>query len=65
MKLRVGLVLLLTTVMPAVSATAQRISKGPSTASGATRVDLSREATGRESTKFVAVVGNWTIVDDG
>lgn len=64
MKLRVGLVLSLTILMLAGSATAQRISKGSSTPSGAIRVDLSREPTGRESTKFVAVVGNWTIVDD-
>jgi hypothetical protein len=29
------------------------------------RVDLSRESVGRESTRFLAVVGNWSIVDDG
>ena len=33
--------------------------------SGATRVDLSRERAGRESTKFLSMVGNWSIVDDG
>src|SRR5678816_2454180 len=30
-----------------------------------TREDLSREQVGRESSKFLAVVGNWSIVDDG
>lgn len=29
------------------------------------RVDLSKERIGKESTKFLAVVGNWSIVDDG
>jgi Laminin G domain len=29
------------------------------------RIDLSQEKTGRESAKFLAVVGNWSIVDDG
>jgi hypothetical protein len=30
-----------------------------------THVDLSKEKPGRESTRFLAVVGNWAIVDDG
>src|SRR5258705_3429572 len=29
------------------------------------RVDLSKEAPGKESSRFLAVVGNWSIVDDG
>ena len=29
------------------------------------RVDLSKERAGRESAKFLSVVGNWSIVDDG
>ena len=29
------------------------------------RVDLSKEKVGRESGKFLSVVGNWSIVDDG
>jgi len=29
------------------------------------RVDLSQEKAGRESGKFLSVVGNWSIVDDG
>jgi len=29
------------------------------------RVDLSKEKVGRDSTKFLAVVGNWSVVDDG
>lgn len=31
----------------------------------AVHVDLSKERVGRESTKFLSVVGNWSIVDDG
>jgi hypothetical protein len=41
-----------------VSANAQRNKK-------TVRVDLSKEKTGRESGKFLSVVGNWSIVDDG
>jgi len=48
------------TVFPlAHSTNAQR--KGGST----TRVDLSKERVGRASSKFLSVVGNWSIVDDG
>jgi len=56
------LLLIVTLALPAV---AQRISRGGSTPTGTVRVDLSREHPGRESTKFLAVVGNWSIVDDG
>jgi hypothetical protein len=38
---------------------AQRTSKPKSI-----HVDLSKERPGRDSTKFLAVVGNWSIVDD-
>ena len=49
-----------------IPASAQRIGHGgSSTPAGTIRVDLSRERPGRESTKFLAVVGNWSIVDDG
>jgi hypothetical protein len=41
-------------------AMAQRTSKPKSI-----HVDLSKEKPGKESTKFLAVVGNWAIVDDG
>lgn len=56
------LLLILTLGIPE---SAQRISRGGSAASGTIRVDLSRERPGRESTKFLAVVGNWSIVEDG
>src|SRR5215211_5305141 len=42
------------------SIVAQRTSKPKSI-----HVDLSKEKVGRDSTKFLAVVGNWSIVDDG
>jgi hypothetical protein len=41
-------------------ATAQKSSKPKSI-----HVDLSKERVGRDSTKFLAVVGNWSVVDDG
>jgi hypothetical protein len=56
------LLLILTLAVPT---SAQRISRGGSAPAGTIRVDLSRERPGRESTKFLAVVGNWSIVDDG
>jgi hypothetical protein len=46
------------------SASAQRKKPAPPKA-GTIHVDLSNERAGRESTKFVAVVGNWSIVEDG
>ena len=56
------LLLILTLAIPVP---AQRISRGGSAASGTIRIDLSGERPGRESTKFLAVVGNWSIVEDG
>src|ERR1700741_3247297 len=41
-------------------AVAQKSSKPKSI-----HVDLSKEKVGRDSTKFLAVVGNWSVVDDG
>jgi Laminin G domain len=54
------LVLLTALILFAGSAASQRTSK-PKTI----RVDLSKERSGHDSTKFLAVVGNWSIVDDG
>jgi hypothetical protein len=65
MRLRTTLLLALMIAVPALSTMAQRISHGGSPSTGTVRVDLSRERPGRESTKFLAVVGNWSIVDDG
>lgn len=66
MNLRGTLILSLMIFVPAVPSTAQRVSRGGSAApAGTVRVDLSKEHAGRESTKFLAVVGNWSIVDDG
>src|ERR1700741_5196765 len=41
-------------------AVAQKSSKPKSI-----HVDLSKEKVGRDSTKFLSVVGNWSIIDDG
>src|SRR5256886_9996885 len=65
MKLRSGLIISLIILMLAMPVAAQRISRGGSSPAGTIRVDLSRERPGRESTKFLAVVGNWSIVEDG
>ena len=54
------LTFLIAMVLFAVTVTAQRTAKPKSI-----HVDLSKERTGRDSTKFLAVVGNWSIVDDG
>lgn len=54
------LVLLSAIILFAGSAAPQRTSK-PKTI----RVDLSKERSGRDSTRFLAVVGNWSIGDDG
>src|SRR6202008_5047833 len=47
-------------VLTAGLATAKKTSKPK-----AIHVDLSKEKVGRDSTKFLAVVGNWSVVDDG
>jgi hypothetical protein len=65
MKLQAGLITALTILTITIPAAAQRISRGGSSTSGSIRVDLSKERVGRESTKFLSVVGNWSIVDDG
>ena len=54
------LVLVSAIILFASTAVPQRTSK-PKTI----RVDLSKERSGRDSTRFLAVVGNWSIVDDG
>lgn len=62
MKVRIGFLLLAISVL-LVSSQAQR-KKPTSSQSGIIRIDFSGERAGRESTKFLAVVGNWSIVDD-
>lgn len=48
------------------SAFSQRAGgRSGATSSNTVRVDLSRERSGHESTKFLSMVGNWSIVDDG
>jgi hypothetical protein len=65
MRFRGCLTILLTILVLSIPSTAQRIGRGGSAPAGTIRVDLSRERPGRESTKFLAVVGNWSIVEDG
>jgi len=63
MKTQFRLFVLLAMLVLAVSAGAQRGAK--KAAVKGIRVDLSQEKVGRESAKFLSVVGNWSIVDDG
>src|SRR5258708_862642 len=48
----------------AVSASTQRNRRRGDTGPKTIHVGLSREMTGRESSKFLSVVGNWSIVQD-
>src|ERR1044072_8784008 len=56
----INLILLTAMILFGAAVVAQRTSKPKSI-----HVDLSKEKPGRDSTKFLAVVGNWSIVDDG
>jgi len=65
MKMKTRYVLILTLAIAALTPPilAQRTKKA--IAPKATRVDLSKEKVGGESAKFLGVVGNWAIVEDG
>ena len=63
MKIRFVLFLTLAVLTLLASADAQRAKKAA--AAKSVRVDLSKEKVGGESAKFLSVVGNWIIVDDG
>ena len=65
MLFRTGSTVLLLILTLGITITAQRTKQGGSAPAGTVRVDLSKERVGRESTKFLSVVGNWSIVDDG
>src|SRR5437868_9412437 len=67
MKIRFVLFLTLAIVSLLIPADAQRAKKAAAAkpATKGVRVDLSRETVGGESAKFLSVVGNWIIVDDG
>ena len=65
MKTRILMIIILAVLLLTASAVAQRSKKNPSPQSGTIRVDLSKEGVGRESSRFLSVVGNWSIVDDG
>jgi hypothetical protein len=65
MKIRNVSIIALTMLLLGASVGAQRSNKNAAPPSKGVRVDLSRESVGRESSKFLSVVGNWSIVDDG
>lgn len=64
MTIKFRLVLILCLLTLGLSVPAQRGSKQAAVAKGL-HIDLSKEKPGRESSKFLSVVGNWSIVDDG
>src|SRR3982751_4940858 len=64
MKRRVTFIIVLITIALSISSFGQRGSK-PASAGKGIHVDLSAEKPGREPSKFLSVVGNWCIVDDG
>ncbi len=66
MKTRNVLILLLAVLALTAAATAQRKQKNtPARPPASVHVDVAKEKVGRESAKFLSVVGNWAIVDDG
>ena len=65
MKLKIVLSLVLMALLGAAASAQRGGGRSGISRSGATRVDLSRERAGHESTKFLGIVGNWSIVDDG
>jgi hypothetical protein len=48
----------------ALHAIAQKTKK-PAAAPKSIRIDISKDKVGGESSKFLSVVGNWSVVDDG
>ncbi|MGB8509520.1 MAG: LamG domain-containing protein [Pyrinomonadaceae bacterium] len=64
MKTRIVLILVLGILVLNTSTTAQRRRKNAPARPTTVRVDLSREKVGRESAKFLSVVGNWSVVED-
>lgn len=58
--MRIRFLIFAVIILGCISVLAQKSSKPKSV-----HVDLSKERVGRDSTKFLAVVGNWSIVDDG
>lgn len=64
MKIRSIAIVGLITLALAVSVAAQRAKKSGG-APKSIHIDLSKEKTGGESAKFLSVVGNWSIVQDG
>src|SRR5437588_4291438 len=65
MKHQTVLIISLVVLALTSSSLAQKPKKVAVVLPGSIHVDLSRERVGRESTKFLAVVGNWSIVADG
>jgi hypothetical protein len=64
MKIRVLFTVTLSILAVAFSAQAQRARK-PAARPQSIHVDLAKERVGSESTKFLSVVGNWVVVQDG
>src|SRR5215510_2355605 len=56
--------LILASALSSLPAVAQKAKK-PAAAPRSVRVDISKDKVGAESSKFLSVVGDWSVVDDG
>jgi len=65
MRLRIAFLTTMAVVMTAVVVLSVGAQRGKGAPAKTIRVDLSKERTGRDSGKFLSVVGNWSIVEDG
>ena len=59
-----NITLVLASALSAFPVIAQKTKK-PAAASKSVRVDISKDKVGAESSKFLSVVGDWSVVDDG
>src|ERR1044072_124188 len=65
MKLYVAFIIALVLALPPATISSHGVQRNGGSAAKATHVDLSKERDGHESARFLAVVGNWSIVEDG
>src|SRR6185503_4747978 len=65
MRVRIALVTTMAVLLTALVIMPVGAQRGRGAQAKNIRVDLSKERTGHESGKFLSVVGNWAIVEDG
>jgi hypothetical protein len=64
MKLYLALIITLVLALAGLTRDSLGVQRSKRQQANAVQVDLSKEKVGRESSKFLSVVGNWSIVDD-